>query len=517
MKTFLQKYLPWGLVIVLLIIIIFFRSCSCSNSSVDNDRNRNNNNKQNKPVKNVTKTSTASYEVKSIGKKDLYTIERFGAGTFICAGKDGEIFITHNGGLNWKQSNVGFDVYSSAALSYDIFLVCGKGGKIFRTVDNGATWNSVTSGITKNIRSMYFVNENDGYAAGDSGLVLKTNNGGLNWSSVTNPNLFTINSVCFTDVNTGWFACNGGMLLKTNNAGVSIDTQSIGTSKNLLSISFNNKNRGTVVGDSGIIYITKNGGVNWTASVAPVNKNLRGVHRISNNLAYIVGDGVILRENTDSLSVLLSDNSKTWYAVDPAPYISGIVVGSNGTMCNVNTIPCNNCENQGNHDLLFIPPDEGETNWKLRVRVYQESGYKFKNYFRFILPGFELDNNAISGWTQLDGVGIEPVNIEDINANTSTNTDTRYYKKTVAGSNSGSGNQYVDALTLEVNSINSSYMYFNIRPNNGNSDSTGSLEFYFGECPTGGLSENSLNQCDLNNMDDMNFCHKITYQLSLKK
>ncbi|MBN1633080.1 MAG: T9SS type A sorting domain-containing protein [Ignavibacteria bacterium] len=103
----------------------------------------------------------------------------------------------------------------------------------FRTLKNfnSATgWNLQYSGININLNSVYFVNSQTGYIAGDSGKILKTINGGVNWIQQNSGTTLNLKCIRFFNELTGW-ACGGdfitsypfsyeyGIVLNTTNGG----------------------------------------------------------------------------------------------------------------------------------------------------------------------------------------------------------------------------------------------------------------------------------------------------------
>lgn len=58
----------------------------------------------------------------------------------------------------------------------------GEHGRILYSPDHGRHWRSVQSPSTISLTCLYFVDANNGYAAGYDGLILKTQDGGKTWS-----------------------------------------------------------------------------------------------------------------------------------------------------------------------------------------------------------------------------------------------------------------------------------------------------------------------------------------------
>ena len=106
----------------------------------------------------------------------------------------------------------------------------GDSGIIIHTSDNGMNWRIQNSGVTNPVYSVFFVDENTGYALSWNfdktpplhygTRVLSTTNGGLNWSNYLFPdtNLF-LNSICFFDEQNGCMGGTVGKIYYTTNAG----------------------------------------------------------------------------------------------------------------------------------------------------------------------------------------------------------------------------------------------------------------------------------------------------------
>ena len=102
-------------------------------------------------------------------------------------------------------------------------------GYIMRTTNGGNNWN-VQYSITRDFKTIQFVDLNTGYAGGGSGngtrFLYKTTNGGINWvqiigSTGVGSNFVDLN---FINIDTGWICDDNfsdGGLFKTTNGGVS--------------------------------------------------------------------------------------------------------------------------------------------------------------------------------------------------------------------------------------------------------------------------------------------------------
>ena len=171
---------------------------------------------------------------------------------------------------------------------------------ILKTTNAGETWQTQNSGLYGDLWSVYFVNENIGYAVGDT--ILKTTNGGTTWIRLSYIPAGTLRAVQFpVDQNTG-YACgyyyNGvGVIIKTTNGGSNWQTLAGGSSYDRYhGLYFIDNQTGYVAGydqTNGLtIRKTTNGGSSW--SHYPVNYNYYyaqkvGIDFVNQNTGYVAG------------------------------------------------------------------------------------------------------------------------------------------------------------------------------------------------------------------------------------
>jgi photosystem II stability/assembly factor-like uncharacterized protein len=68
--------------------------------------------------------------------------------------------------------------FSVSAPSGNTIYVCGNNGMIYKSSNGGDTWIDQTVQTKRDVKSIFFYDENHGFAVGDSGLILHTSNGG---------------------------------------------------------------------------------------------------------------------------------------------------------------------------------------------------------------------------------------------------------------------------------------------------------------------------------------------------
>ena len=127
---------------------------------------------------------------------------------------------TTNTGLNWTL------IYSDSTMDWHTGKIrfvdentgyCYK--KILRkTTNSGYNWQSIDSVTTSNIGSYSLANKDTLWIA-KGFYIFRTNNSGVNWTQQLTVGV-PLNSIYFLDKNTGWIAGNSGIIFKTVTGGV---------------------------------------------------------------------------------------------------------------------------------------------------------------------------------------------------------------------------------------------------------------------------------------------------------
>lgn len=105
-----------------------------------------------------------------------------------------------------------------------------KNGNVFKTTNGGVNWTTYNITSAYDVNSIFFYNVNTGYACGSNGYLSKTTNGGVNWLSQNSPITTTLNDNFFSDTLKGCsvgkssmiFTSNGGTFTGVNSNGSEI-------------------------------------------------------------------------------------------------------------------------------------------------------------------------------------------------------------------------------------------------------------------------------------------------------
>lgn len=132
-----------------------------------------------------------------------------------------------------------------------------------QSVQSQEGWYQQNSGTTNNLKSVFFTDENTGYAVGYNGTILKTTNGGFNWTAYTGvPNEY-FRSVHFSG-QTGFIVggYNSAIIFKTTDGGDTWADISTFANYGLYGVFLTGASNVHICGDGKIMRST-NGGFNW--------------------------------------------------------------------------------------------------------------------------------------------------------------------------------------------------------------------------------------------------------------
>lgn len=204
------------------------------------------------------------------------------------------IMKTSSGGKDWSPIYIDESKgYLSSIFFLDLNYGWTVGGnKVYYTFDSGINWTIIDNidSLRLNFNDVFFINQEIGWIAGfedtfkdKTGIIYKTVDGGKNWIKSKELPLIEIKSIYFIDSNNGWAAgWDGvspyGMIITTDDGGKEWKVQDIFVDKNMeitgyefpgiiMDIYFYNKECGWACGwggnGMGLILKTSDGGKTW--------------------------------------------------------------------------------------------------------------------------------------------------------------------------------------------------------------------------------------------------------------
>jgi photosystem II stability/assembly factor-like uncharacterized protein len=132
------------------------------------------------------------------------------------------------------------------------------------------SWSRQNSQTTTDLTSVFFVDANNGWVAGENGRILHTTNGGSLWQAQVVPTLVDLESIVFADADQGWAVGDGGVILHTVNGGSTWSLQTSGLTTDLKSVFFVDATTGWAAGSGGKILKTTSSGNLWAPSTSRV-------------------------------------------------------------------------------------------------------------------------------------------------------------------------------------------------------------------------------------------------------
>ncbi|MEO8231083.1 MAG: protein kinase [Ignavibacteriota bacterium] len=234
-------------------------------------------------------------------------------------------------------------------------------------------WELIKTGTDKNLNSISFVDDYNGFIAGDSGSFMQSADGGLSWKRFDTPylnnfkaisyndnKLFIVGSsgfigilnsnsnqikkiisntsetlfkIYFLDHNTGFIVGSRGFILKTFDGGLTWQVINSKVKENLFSISFMDSKNGIIVGWNGTILKTTDSGLSWQKQTLKYNNYFKDVLFANEFLGFIVGgDGKVLRtenggENWDEIDI---ESNSGLYKINVENSGDGIILSNRG-------------------------------------------------------------------------------------------------------------------------------------------------------------------------------------------
>jgi len=201
---------------------------------------------------------------------------------------------------------------------------------VLKTTDGGINWDSQMSGVKFDLCKVQFHDNNTGWIVGydwsggmwspSEPIILKTTNGGSTWQNKLDSLSGVLYSLFFLNANIGWavgYMADGnewfGAILKTTDGGESWFSQSNGTLNYLASVFFIDHNTGWIAGEQGTILKTTDGGDTWNSQTSGTTIDLNSVCFIDNNIGWTIGHYSLGQGNYWSKVFKTTDGGTTWF------------------------------------------------------------------------------------------------------------------------------------------------------------------------------------------------------------
>ena len=215
--------------------------------------------------------------------------------------KDNKVYISSDLGESWNLSLTPLTNNTINAVHFPVNNTGFAGGsklailnnaRIYKTTNAGTSWDTVPLISRYEVRTLFFINNNTGFA-GTTNKILRTTNGGANWDSVYNisdGNPFYYSE--FFDNETGYLK-SVWQILYTTNQGLNWTT--VNTSHNIFLKNVNEGLGRGVSNNYNFLYRTTNRGANWTSITTGFRDDLWDVTFVNSETGFTGGYNRIYR------------------------------------------------------------------------------------------------------------------------------------------------------------------------------------------------------------------------------
>ena len=184
----------------------------------------------------------------------------------------------------------------------------------------GRAWKRQSTGTLAWLHSVFFLDQNRGWAVGSKGALLATEDGGRSWEAKPRPSEDVLRDIYFSDEVNGWVVCERNVyelktkedprtyLMNTTDGGEHWNRVDIGgadVDARLVRAVFSPSGRGWVFGEGGAIYTLRDSGANWVRLQSPTRHLLLGGTFVDDYLGWVVGAGATILQT--------SDGGETWH------------------------------------------------------------------------------------------------------------------------------------------------------------------------------------------------------------
>ncbi|MBX7042682.1 MAG: T9SS type A sorting domain-containing protein [Ignavibacteria bacterium] len=235
----------------------------------------------------------------------------------IAVGDAGLMFRSTNGGNTWASYTIpSVNLKGVTSYNNDVWIA-GANGKIYKTLKSASPVNEVELGITSQLNSVTFVNENVGYVCGNGGVVYKTVNGGANWTSASTgiPASTDLNSISFLDADNGVAGGKEGKVYITSNGGAQWNAENTGATRNIKDVKY--FAQGIVIAGEYGTLITKSGSSAWSTVNTRIITDVNAISGTGMNDVHVCGGGGFIRNN--------KNNDQRFYNFEINPMLANLV------------------------------------------------------------------------------------------------------------------------------------------------------------------------------------------------
>ncbi len=191
-------------------------------------------------------------------------------------------------------------------------------------------WTRQNTGTLAWLHSLFFLDQNRGWAVGGKGVMLATEDGGRTWKIKPRPSEDVLRDIYFFDEYNGWIVCERNLydlkakdeprtyLMNTIDGGIRwtrVEVRDTEPDVRLVRAVFSPSGRGWTFGEGGAVYTLQEPGADWVRLQSPTRHLLLGGTFIDDCRGWLVGAGATI--------IQTSDGGETWH-VSQLPGARGV-------------------------------------------------------------------------------------------------------------------------------------------------------------------------------------------------
>ncbi len=260
---------------------------------------------------------------------------------------------TNDSGANWQAASF---VNNATVSAYDLSFIndqngwlAGDSGLTAKTSDGGGSWQTLNSGTETPLQGVYFINGQIGWAVGNDGVIIATADGGASWSAQTSGASDDLQDVFFFDATTGVAGGRYGTILRTTDGGAGWNPQTSNTDHMIKTFYFINADTGWAGCSWGTYLRTYNGGQTWIAQDLASREHINSIFFIDKTTGWLCTESGSVYKSTSGGTAWIKQSITATDALYDIQFTSS----DTGWVC-------------GRDEHLFKSTDGGET-WQLQA------------------------------------------------------------------------------------------------------------------------------------------------------
>ena len=215
--------------------------------------------------------------------------------------ENGNIYLSTSGGSYPEpQRLMSYPINTVFSIEEDYVWAAGDSGQLIYSVDAGKNWIKTETFLDIDITDIFFLYNDLGFASGNKGKIIKSLDGGKTWQNEFEYPESDLMAIHYVNAENGWACGTGNTILKyyyiedsASWISSEIENELAGMTWN--DIYFLNENKGWIVGEGGTVYRSDDGGQTWIRESTGLFDDLTAIHMVHENKGWIVGEnGLIL-------------------------------------------------------------------------------------------------------------------------------------------------------------------------------------------------------------------------------